>query len=294
MDVKTLYTLVAIADRGSFAEASKVLNVSLSAVSMQMRSLEEELGTKLFDRSRRPAALTESGLYLIERARVLISQWEELSESLKREATGAILKIGVVHTAVSGIVPPALSLLQKKAPGIEIRLTMGLTHDLETAVYRGELDAAVVTEPQITRSELEFHAIIDEPLMVIAQSSMTGDSDQKLLESQPYVRFNRTAHVGQMIQAEFDRRGIKVQSVMEIDSLEGAIAMVANGLGVSVVPARGMSNEFPNSIRMIPFGNPPMVRRLGLLLARGNPRKRASRALLEALTEIAENYKTVL
>lgn len=291
MDVKTLYTLVAIADRGSFAEAAKVINVSLSAVSMQMRSLEEELGIKLFDRSRRPPALTESGLYLIERARVLISHWEELSDSLKREASGAILKLGVVHTAVSGIVPPALGLLQQKTPGIEIRLTTGLTHDLEAAIYRGELDAAVVTEPLFARSELEFHAIVDEPLMVIVHTSMGGDNDQELLENNPYVRFNRMAHVGQMVQAEFDRRGITVQSVMEIDSLEGAIAMVANGLGVSVVPARGMSNEFPKSIRMIPFGNPPIIRRLGLLLARGNPRTRASRALLETLMETAKSHK---
>lgn len=54
MDIKNLYTLIAIADRGSFAEAGVSLDLSLSAVSMQMRALEEELGTMLFDRSRRP------------------------------------------------------------------------------------------------------------------------------------------------------------------------------------------------------------------------------------------------
>lgn len=292
MDVKTLYTLVTIADRGSFAEASKVLGISLSAVSMQMRSLEEELDIKLFDRSRRPPVLTENGLYLTGRARELIDHWESLSESLKREATGAILKLGAVHTAVSGIVPPALRLLQNQGHGVEIRLTTGLTHELEVAVLRGELDAAIVSEPEVERRELEFNIIVEEPLVVIAHTSVTGDNDQELLQNNPYVRFNRLAHVGRMVQHEFDRRDITVASVMEIDSLEGAIAMVANGLGVSVVPDRGISQEFPRSIRKIPFGNPPIIRRLGLLMARGNPRIQFSHLLLQALKETVTNNKT--
>lgn len=291
MDVKTLYTLVTIADRGSFAEASKVLGISLSAVSMQMRSLEEELDIKLFDRSRRPPVLTENGLYLTGRARELIDHWESLSESLKREATGAILKLGAVHTAVSGIVPPALGLLQKQGHGVEIRLTTGLTHELEVAVLRGELDAAIVTEPEVSRRELEFHVVVEEPLVVIAHTSMNGNSDQELLHGHPYVRFNRLAHVGRMVQHEFDRRDIKVESIMEIDSLEGALAMVANGVGVSVVPDRGISQEFPSSIRTVPFGNPPIIRRLGLLVARGNPRIQFSYLLLQALQEIATRNK---
>lgn len=287
MDVKTLYTLVTIADRGSFAEASKALGISLSAVSTQMRLLEEELGSKLFDRSRRPPVLTEKGLYLTGRARELIDHWESLSDSLKREATGAILKLGAVHTAVSGIVPPALRQLQRQEQGVEIRLTTGLTHELEIAVLRGEVDAAVVSEPEVARSELEFHLIIEEPLVVIAHAEMKGDTDQELLQGNPYVRFNRLARVGRMVQNEFDKRQIRVESTMEIDSLEGAIAMVANGLGVSVVPDRGTMTEFPASIRTVPFGNPPIVRRLGLLLARGNPRVQFSHLLLQAFKDVA-------
>lgn len=292
MDVKTLYTLVTIADRGSFAEASKVLGISLSAVSMQMRSLEEELDIKLFDRSRRPPVLTENGLYLTVRARELIAHWESLSDSLKREATGAILKLGAVHTAVSGVVPPALRRLQNQGHGVEIRLTTGLTHELEVAVLRGELDAAIVSEPEVERSELEFHVIVEEPLVVIAHASVAGDNDQELLENNPYVRFNRLAHVGRMVQHEFDRREITVASAMEIDSLEGAIAMVANNLGVSVVPDRGLLPALPTSIRIIPFGNPPIIRRLGLLMARGNPRIQFSHLLLQALKETAAKNKT--
>ena len=112
MDIKNLYTLIAIADRGSFAEAANALGVSLSAVSMQMRALEDSLGTMLFDRSRRPPVLTDSGLDFTQRARELIAHWESMNEALKRENTAGLLKLGAVHTCVSGLLPLALKQLQ--------------------------------------------------------------------------------------------------------------------------------------------------------------------------------------
>ncbi|OWT60216.1 LysR family transcriptional regulator [Candidimonas nitroreducens] len=287
MDVKTLYTLVAVADRGSFAEAGKVIGLSLSAVSMQMRALEEELGTVLFDRTRRPPVLTASGLRLIDRARDLIEHWESLSDSLKRDAAGGVLKLGAVHTSISGWLPLALRRLQQRGQGIEIRLTSGLTHELEMEVYHGQLDVALVTEPEVSRGSLQFHEFFEEAMVVIAHKSATGDTDQELLEHNPYVRFNRMARVGRIVGAEIEKRGLEVQSTMEIDSVEGVVAMVANGLGVSVVPNRGVANEFPATIRVLPFGDPPIMRRLGLLMPRDNPRSHLSHALLDALREVS-------
>jgi len=89
------------------------------------------------------------------------------------------------------------------------------------------------------------------------------------------------------VQGEMERRRIAVQSTMEIDNLEGVVAMVAAGLGASVVPARGVANEFPATIRTLPFGQPPLTRRLGLLVPRDNPRSHLSKVLFEALKDSA-------
>ncbi|HYF17793.1 MAG TPA: LysR family transcriptional regulator [Ramlibacter sp.] len=285
MDVKTLYTLVAIADRGSFAEAGHAIGLSLSAVSMQMRALEEELGTSLFDRTRRPPALTESGLNLTHRARELLAHWESMSASLKREATGGLLKLGSVHTCVSGVLPLALKRMQQQGHRVDIHLTTGLTHELEKAVFHRQLDAAVVTEPRSLRSELKFTRFAEESLVVITHRTTKGESDKQVLESTPYVRFNRAAQVGALIDNEMARRKISVRSVMEVDNLEGVVALVANGLGTSVVPARGVKQEFPSSIRTLPFG--ALKRRLGLLVPRENPRGHLAELLLESLKAVA-------
>lgn len=287
MDIKTLYTLMAIADRGSFAAAGKALGLSLSAVSVQMRSLEEELGTRLFDRSRRPPALTDAGIDFMHRARELIAHWESMSEALKKDAAGGLLKLGAVHTCVSGVLPLALKRMQDAGQRIDIRLTTGLTHELEKAVFHRQLDAAILTQPQSVPEELEFLPFVEESLMVITHCSTAPGSDQAVLENTPYVRFNRAARVGYQIQQEITRRKIAVRSVMEIDTLEGVIAMVANGLGSSVVPSRSVKNQFPGTVRSSPFGKPPLTRCLGVLAPRNSPRAHLSRLLLEALRAVS-------
>ena len=104
-------------------------------------------------------------------------------------------------------------------------------------MHHRQLDVAIVTEPEVPRSDLDFLPFVDEQLVVIAHRSVKGASDQEVLEQTPYVRFNRLARVGHLVQEEILRRQIVVRSTMEIDNLEGVVAMVANGLGASVVPA---------------------------------------------------------
>lgn len=283
MDVKTLYTLTAIADRGSMARAGQAIGLSLSAVSMQMRSLEDELGMRLFDRTRRPPVLTDAGLALTHRARELLAHWETMTQALKRDAASGLLKLGAVHTCVSGVLPLALARMHRRGHSIDIHLTTGLTHDLERAVVHRQLDAAIVTEPEGARPDLFFTPFAEEVMVVIVHRQTPGDDDQAVLQSTPYVRFNRMARVGMLVQAEMERRHIAVRSTMEIDNLEGVVAMVAAGLGASVVPTRGVADEFPSTIRTLPFGRPPLTRRLGLLVPRDNPRAHLSQVLLEAL-----------
>lgn len=287
MDIKTLYTLIAIADRGSFAEAGTALGLSLSAVSMQMRALEEDLGTTLFDRSRRPPVLTEAGLDFTRRARELIAHWESMNEALKKDVAGGLLKLGAVHTSVSGVLPLALKHMQDVGKRTDIQLTTGLTHDLAKGVFHRQLDAAILTLPETVEEGLEFLPFIDEALVVITHSSTEPGTDKEVLENTPYIRFNRAARVGYQIQQEITRRKIAVRSMMEIDTLEGVVAMVANGLGCSVVPSRGAPTEFPPNVRAIPFGSPPLRRRLGVLYARNSPRAHLVRTLWEALKEVS-------
>jgi len=282
MEVKTLYTLIAVADHGSFNEAAKALGVSLSSISLQMKALEDEGGKVLFDRSKRPPPLTDKGRDFVERARALIADWERLNDSLKHSHDSGLLKIGAVHTVVSGLLPAALAHLRSRVPDLRIRLTTGLTHELEAALIGGRIDVAVATEPTSIPSGLTFTLFREEPLVVIADRAARGDDFKSLLEQNPYVRFNRQAHVAGLIDANLAAQDIRIRSEMEIDTLEGVISMVEAGLGVSIVPAR-TGTAFPQNLRCLAFGDPPVARRLGVLAPVKTARRRFISHLLEAM-----------
>ena len=96
----------------------------------------------------------------------------------------------------------------------------------------------------------------------------------------------RVSQFANALKAQGVKKGDRVIVYMPM-TVEGVVAMVANGLGLSVVPNRGVANEFPSTIRVLPFGDPPIMRRLGLLLPRDNPRSHLSHALLDALREVS-------
>ena len=284
MDIRTLYTLIAIADCGSFAEAGNRIGLSLSAVSMQVRALEEELEIAIFDRSRRPPVLTDAGLALVHRARDLIAHWESMSAALKKGTGAGLLKLGSVHTCASGVLPLALRHLQKQGHGLEVHVTTGLTHDLERAVHHRQLDVAIVTEPEVPRSDLDFLPFVDEQLVVIAHRSVKGASDRRCWSRRPTCA-SIAWRASATVQEEILRRQIVVRSTMEIDNRKAWWPWSP----MAWAPRwcrRGVKNEFPATIRVIPFGSPTVTRRLGILVPKENPRSHLSRLLLEALKSV--------
>ena len=262
MDVKSLYTLIAAADCGSFAEAGASLGISLSAVSHQLRALESETGLTLFDRRKRPPLLTEEGRAFVERARAVIAQWEALSDSLSRSPARGSLRVGAVHTTVAAAMPAALLRLQAAYPDLSVRLATGLSHDLEDQLKRRMIDCAVVTEAEPEDPDLVAERIASEPLVLIAPKTAKGRDIGKILASQPYVRFSRQARVARLIEGELRRRNITVASRMEIDTLDAVISLVQSGLGVSIVPLNAGGRTFPKEIRALPLGSPPILRHL--------------------------------
>ncbi|WP_299358809.1 LysR substrate-binding domain-containing protein [uncultured Paracoccus sp.] len=272
MDVKSLYTFIAVVDHGSFATAAKALQLSASAVSVQMRGLESDVSLRLFDRSRRPPVVTPEGLDFVQRAREVIAIWEDLSDSLRRDSNSGKLRIGAVHTAVSSILPAALRRLQEAHPNLEMRLTTGLAHDLDAALRAGSIDVALTTAAAELTPGYVFRTISEQRLVVLAHAGAAGDNFRDILRRNPYVRFSRHARVGELVERALLANGIRVQSSMEVDTQDGVLALVAAGLGASVVP------EYPglrtSRFRVEILGDPPTIRRLGLMFDPASPRRR--------------------
>jgi DNA-binding transcriptional LysR family regulator len=285
MTIRMIRTFVQIAKLGSFTKAARHLAMTQSTVSLQMKSLEEKLRVELFDRSGRRPTLNAKGRTFLKKAVQLIELYDEMVEDISNydELIGA-LHIGAVNTVMSGILPDALLALRTQHPGLETHISSGLSQNLMYQLDAGEIDAALISEPPLKLDDnLNWSTICSEPLVLITPITSELNSEQEFLKKYPFIRFDRQAWAGQIIDKELRRRKIEVQDVMKLDSLETISLMVSRGLGVSIVPERRIEQPFPVSLNVIPFGDKPTYRHIGLLVRRDSSCSSLTNALYQAL-----------
>ncbi len=283
MSIREVKTFLAIAETGSFAAAARAINRTQSAVTMQMKTLEDELGVILFDRSKRPPVLNDAGRAFVPKAREVTLAYDRLFQDVDGQAIGGHLRLGVVPSAITGIMPKALVALRAKYPRLHIELVMGLSADLVNRMRRGILDAAIVSEMLESRSGLEWSPFAREPLVVIAPIDAPNLSAEELIAAYPFIRYTRVAWVGQLIDRLIRRRRLQVNETMMLDTLEAITTMVHHGLGVSIVPLRAISASTDLPLRKVAFKGAPLHRVIGLVHPIGHPKTVLAETLLAEL-----------
>ena len=286
MNLRQLQTLIAVAERGSFTAAGEAVGLSHSAISLHVKALEDELGLALVDRSQRPPRLTASGGALVAQARRMAALVDEIRALGSDAALSGSLAVGVVPTEMVHLLPPALARLRALHPKLAIQVRSGLSSELAQAVRGADLDVAVVTHPGLPPEGLVLHDVACEPLVVIAPSDAPEQTDAELIAAHPFIWFSPRTWAGQHIQRLLHARGLRPQETMEVDSLEAIEALVAHGLGVSVVPER-CGAPLPATLRRLPFGDPQETRRLALVERDSNPKARLAAALHAQLIAVA-------
>lgn len=288
MSIHRLRTLIAIAESGSFVAAADIVSLTAAAVGQQVKALEDEFGVSLFDRNKRSPQLTPIGRALIPKARELITAYENLVPSLLDNLKQVQeMSIGAVPTTMTGLVPKSLIALRKDYSNLHIRIVPGLSADLLPLVERGYLDAAIISEPRHVQDHLQFRAFASEPLIFIAPSASTLTQPQELLETFPFIRFNRRAWVGQQIDDWLIEKKLKVNESMELDTLEAISTLVFHGLGVSIVPKRCVPSHRPLPLTRIPLKS-AKPRLLGILSRPDNVKFKLIDIFLAEITKLVE------
>lgn len=277
---KHLLSLEAISAHGSLTAAGDALGRSHSAISLHIKALEEALGTVVIDRAARPLALTSDGLALVEQARRYRRVMEDIRAIGQSTLLVGTLSVGIVPSVMSYIAAPALARLRREHPEMQLEIRTGLSGELARAVETGELDAAILTGPDLSPEDLDIWPVIEEPLVVIAPGNTPDACDADLLTQNPFIWFSRKTWAGQQIERRLLDRGIRVNAAMEIDSLEAIEALVQHGLGVAIVPERGGLDK---SLLRKPFCDPQATRHVVLLSRGRSPKVRLIDAMKSAL-----------
>lgn len=285
--IRLLRTLVAVADAKTFSAAAETVHVTHAAVSQQMRTLEADLGVALFDRSTRTPELTPIAHQIVAKARVLLADYDGLVASvLDEDGLSGDVRLGALGTTLTGLTPRAMAVLKDRFPAIGLHIRPGLTGDLLAEVERGALDAAIVTKPMLLPLRVQFRPLAHEALQLIAPADEPSDDPIALLQNRPFIRFNRSAVLGALIENWIVSKRLRVSEAMELNSAESISSMVQAGLGVSIVPDLAVRPADGVTVKRLSLGADGPYRTLGLAYSKDQFKTRVIEEVYQSLLSV--------
>lgn len=267
MNIKDLKYLVALADYGHFGKAAAASFVSQPALSMQIMKLEENLGVKLLERSNKHVHLTDHGITIVDRARHILNQVNEVREIAKqaKDPFSGELKLGIFPTLAPYFLPLIIPQLAKIYPKLSFYLIEEQTSVLIEKLKQGKIDAAFLATPIVEKNFK--HAVLFEEEFFLAVPNAhplakhkvikSCDLDHKnllLLEEGHCLRDQALAVCHSMQAAETQN--------FRATSLETLRQMVIAGVGITLLPKLACSPS--NALTYVPFCAPKPSRSIAL------------------------------
>ena len=252
MELRHLRYFVAVARAGNFTRAAEALGMQQPPLSQQVRDLERELGFALFKRLPRGVELTPGGASFLEEATALLEGAEHAVRRGRQAASGATgsLSLGFTSSAMTHhLAPDLIRRFREANPQVELVIQEGNAEQLSERVALGKLDVGFIRRPVSERSGLQYHAVIEEP-MLIALPRHHPIARRALERPKPHVRLAELAGepfifvrrpgapgmYGDLVRACHEA-GFAPNVVAEVGQMLTNITLVAAGVGVSAVPA---------------------------------------------------------
>jgi len=224
LDLATLRALVAVADAGGVTRAAGFLNLTQSAVSMQLKRLEEVLDVQLLDRSGRGIAFTASGDLLLSYARRMVATNDEAVGRLTAQAPSGTLRLGVPHDVVYPAIPQVLKQFNAMYPSIHILLESSHTNILKEMFAKGECDVILTTETDVQAGGI---TLTTRPLQWVGAPGGAAWRQRPLS-----IAFGRYCTFRPLAVAALDKAGIQWQMLVETDNDSTIYATVSADLAV--------------------------------------------------------------
>lgn len=229
LDLDQLQTFITIADTGSFTRAAEEVHRTQSAVSMQMRRLEERIGKPLFEKDGRMNRLTEEGDRLLSYARRMLRLNRETLAAFDESSLEGQVRIGTPDDYADRFLPEIMGRFARSNPRVELSVVCEPTINLAELIRRGHLDIALVTQCDDVRpSEI----VRKEPLLWVTSASHSAHEEQILPMAfgRPTCQWRRAA------TDTLHRMGREHRILFTSWSATVIIAAVLSGLAVSVLP----------------------------------------------------------
>jgi LysR family hydrogen peroxide-inducible transcriptional activator len=289
MEMNQLRYVVAAARTGNFSRAAEQCRVSQPSLSQQIQKLEEELGERLFDRLKRQTKLTAHGEVFVRRAvRIL-----EEAEMAMREASDArsllsgALTIGVLPTIAPYLLPKAIGAFARKYPGVEIVVEEDTTAQLLKHLTTYEIDFALASDP-IEDSRFEIKELFTEELLLALPPGHPLTRKRTIpaaaLEGEKLIIMREGHCLGDQVLGFCEHRDTRPAISFRSAQLETIHALVAAGLGLSLIPEMAARIKRPDALEYRSIQAPRPERKILAVWPRQRPLGRAASAFLELMS----------
>jgi LysR family hydrogen peroxide-inducible transcriptional activator len=292
--IRHLRHLMALHDHGHFSRAAEACNVTQSTLSASIKELESVLQAPLVDRTKRRVILTPIGIEIVERARRILKEVEELVNfaTSSREPLSGTLRMGTIPTVGPYLLPKVLPNLRETYRNLKLYLVEDLTHRLIDSLHRGRLDVVLLALPYDCGA-VETVILFDDPFVVglprghplAKQVSIKAQrlwrENLLLLEDGHCLRDHALAACRLA-----DRR---VTEGFEATSLPTLVQMVDNGLGTTLLPILAVNAGLLRGTKVVTrplLGHEP-IRKIGFIWRRGTGRRQEFSLLAKELSERA-------
>lgn len=273
MEIQYLQSFVMVAECGSLAEAARRLGLSPAAIAARIHALEEDLGATLVRREGRAVRPTEAGMKILELSRGVLRDIRDLRAVAGDGQHLGELRVGVFVSALNSVLAPVLRRFYAAHPALRVYVAPGPSIDLCRRVAEGDLDAAIVFEPQFAVAKTcTWQVLAQDPLVLLAPAALAGRGAHELLREEPFIRYDRATPAGQMVDRYLRDHAIRPRERLEVDGAQAIAAIVDQGLGVALLPDWSTQWSHGLSIARLPLPAPAPVRTVGLLWSAQGPR----------------------
>lgn len=290
MHIETLKTFCDLVDAGSFSKTAKQNHITQSAVSQQVRALEQRYGQTLIERGHPAGAVpTAAGKLFYAASKDLLTRFRKLEEQLRDRPS---VMAGTVHAATAysvglHVLPPHLKQFLKAHPQVNVRLEYKRTNEVYAACASGVLQFGIVAFP-LRRAQLAVVPLWHDRLIFVCspEHRLARRRAVRLAElgGAPFIAFDRDIPTRKAIDRLLREHRVQVTRVMEFDNIETIKRSVEAGLGVSILPDAAVAGEARSgSLIALPSRDGEFIRPIGAIVRRGHELSPTGRALLAQL-----------
>jgi DNA-binding transcriptional LysR family regulator len=278
MELRRLRYFIAVAEELHFTRAAARLGIRQPPLSAQIRELEKEIGTLLFQRSTRGVKLTDAGKLLLKEARDIVERTDRATDLVRRRGRGETGELAVGFAGATYLVPLIPTIMRsyrERYPEMVLHARQSNTAALIEELREGRVDAAFVRPPVTAGDELRFEPIMDEEMVAVlpaGHSLARGDAVAlSALAKDTFTLPPRALGPGHYdrIIAACEKSGFCPQIGQEASTLVALPSMVAAGFGVSLVP-RSLTQVCVDHVTYHPFSGTRLVAPISLACRRTN------------------------